>query len=131
MGVRFPSVASNTFVGPLPANATETVILTTPPINEPVDNAQVILLWFTSITAGTSTTSFQFKIRRGTTITGPVILAGTCFVTVVAAQNYISSGCYFDLPGIVAGQQYSLTIIQGAATVAGTFLDGALMALVL
>jgi hypothetical protein len=131
MGVRFPSVASNTFVGPLPANATETVILTTPPINEPVDNAQVLLLWFTSITAGTSTTSFQFKIRRGTTITGTVILAGTCFVTVVAAQNYISSGCYFDLPGIVAGQQYSLTIIQGAATVAGTFLDGALMALVL
>jgi hypothetical protein len=131
MGVRFPSVASNTFIGPLPANATETVILTTPPINEPVDNAQVILLWFTSITAGTSTTSFQFKIRRGTTAAGAVILAGTCFVTVVAAQNYISSGCYFDFPGIVAGQQYSLTIIQGAATVGGTFLDGALMALVL
>ena len=131
MGVRFPSVASTTFIGPLPASGVETLLLTTPPINEPIDNAQVLLQWYASITAGTSTTSFQFRIRRGTLITSPVVFAGNSFVTVVATQNYIASGCYPDSPGIVAGQQYSLTIVQGAATGAGTFLDGALVAMVL
>lgn len=131
MGVRFPSVATTTFIGPLPANATETVILTTPPINEPIDNAQVILYWMAAITAGTSVTGHNFRIRRGTTTAGAVIGANAWTFTTVATNNTVVSGCYVDLPGIVAGQQYSLTVIQQAATVAGTFNDGCLIAMVL
>lgn len=131
MGVRFPSVASNTFVGPLPANATETVVLTTPPINEPIDNAQVLLYWMADITAGTAVTSHIFRIRRGTTTSGVLIGLGSWADTVVAGAFLLSSGAYADNPGVVAGQQYSLTVVQSAATGAGTWLDGALIAMVL
>lgn len=131
MGVRFPSVISNTFVGPLPAGAGETVVLTTPPISEPIDGAQVILLWQASITAGASVTSHVFHLRRGTTATDTGVGAGPWTDQIAAAAGRTSSGFYFDFPGVVAGQQYSLTVIQTAATGAGTWLDGALLAMVL
>lgn len=131
MGVRFPSVASNTFVGPLPANATETVVLVTPPINEPIDNAQVILLWMADILAGTSTTSHQYRIRRGTTTAGATVNPNSWQSAVAAGAFLAMSGCYFDFPGIVAGQQYCLTVVQGAASAAGTWQDGCLLAMVL
>ena len=131
MGVRFPTVASNTFVGPLPASAAETVVLTTPGISEPIDNAQVLLLWTASITPGTSTTSLVYRIRRGTTTGGALVNASTFSFTTVAANLTTVSGWYFDSPGTVAGQQYSLTVVQTADTVAGAWVDGALIAMVL
>ena len=131
MGVRFPTVASNTFVGPLPASAAETVVLTTPGISEPIDNAQVLLLWTASITPGTSTTSLVYRLRRGTTTAGTLVNASTFSFTTVAANLTTVSGWYFDSPGTVAGQQYSLTVVQTADTVAGAWVDGALIAMVL
>jgi hypothetical protein len=131
MGVRFPSVASNTFVGPLPASAAETVVLTTPPINEPVDNAQVLFVWQATIITGTSQTAVRFGLRRGTTTAGPLLGTGQWIYAIAAALQGTYGGCYFDLPGIVAGQQYSLTYIQQGATVAGTWNDGCLIAMVL
>lgn len=131
MGVRFPTVATNTFVGPLPASAAETVVLTTPGISEPIDNAQVLLLWTASITPGTSTTSLVFRLRRGTLATSPLVNVASFGFTTVAANLTTVSGWYFDSPGVVAGQQYSLTVVQTADTVAGAWVDGALVAMVL
>ncbi len=131
MGVRLPSVASTTFVGPLPASAAETVILVTPPISEPIDNAQVILEWQASITAGTACTSLVFRIRRGTLATGTFIGANAWSFTTVAANLTTVGGLYVDSPGSVAGQQYALTVVQTAATGAGTFSDGCLLAMCL
>ena len=131
MGVRFPSVTSNTLANALPASAAETVVLITPPINEPIDNAQVILQWFLSLTAGTSTTGFNVRIRRGTTVAAPVVFNGPWQFTTVAGNFATFGGCLADSPGIVAGQQYCLTLIQTAATGAGTFTDGTLIAMVL
>jgi hypothetical protein len=131
MGVRFPTAYSNTFIGPLPASAAETVLLTTPPINEPIDNATVLLFWSACITAGTATTFWQFRLRRGTTTGGTAINVGVWQLNVTAAQAFNPSWWYFDNPGIVAGQQYSLTVVQSGATGAGTWNDGALVAMVL
>lgn len=131
MGVRFPTVTTNTFIGPLPASAVETLCLTTPGISEPIDNGQVILLWTASITPGTSTTSLVFRLRRGALVTSPLVNLTTFSFTTVAANLTTVSGWYFDSPGIVAGQQYSLTVVQTADTVAGTWVDGALLAMVL
>lgn len=129
MGVHLPSVASTTFRGPLPANANETAILTTPPLNLPLDNAQVIILWSTNITAGTSVTSHVFKLRRGGG-TGDTLLGASVWTETIAATEVDNaSGCYVDTPGIVAGQQYTLTLIQTACTVAGVFNDGCLIVL--
>lgn len=132
MGVRFPSVQSNTFIGPLPANNTETVILTTPPLTISLDFATVFLLWACNIVSGTGTTSLSFRLRRGTTITGALVTPAAFWTHTLAAANSADlSGNYFDIPGAVGGQQYSLTIIQTGATAAGTFNDGSLIAFAL
>lgn len=131
MGVRLASVFSTTFIGPLPASAVETVCLTTGPIIEAIDNAAIILLWMASITPGTSTTSLVYRIRRGTTAAGAQVGAGAWSFTTVAANLTTVSGFYVDSPGIVANQQYSLTCVQTADTVAGSWVDGALLAMVL
>lgn len=131
MGVRFPSVATTTFIGPLPASAAETLVFTTPPINEPIDNAQVLLFWSCVITPGTSTTSLVYRVRRGTLVTSPLVNAAAWSFTTVAANLLFNSGWYPDNPGVVAGQQYSLTVVQTADTVAGAFVDGAMIAMVL
>jgi hypothetical protein len=131
MGVRFPSVATNTFIGPLPANANETVVLTTPPLTLPLDGATVILPWMAYLTTGTGTTSIAYRIRRGTTTAGVLLNQNPWFFTSGPGNGLTVGGWYFDTPGAVAGQQYSLTIVQSAATAAAVWGDGALMAFAL
>jgi len=131
VGVRYPSQASNTFVGPLPANATETVILVSPPLNISLDFSQIFIQWACDILAGTSTTALVFRLRRGTTTAGTLINAAAWTHTLAAGNSAAMSGAYFDTPGAVAGQQYALTVVQTAATAAGTFNDGALLAFAL
>jgi len=132
MGVRFPSVFTNTFIGPLPANATETVIATTPPLTITLDFAQVLLFWACSFSVvGASVTSHSFRIRRGTTAAGTVVFVATFANNATAGGFSTTSGVYADTPGAVAGQQYSLTVAQNAATGAGTINDLALIAMTL
>lgn len=131
MGVRFPSVSSTTFVGPLPANATETVILTTPPLTLSLDFAQVFLIWLACIITGASTTSLGYRIRRGTSIAGAFIGAIVWQQTNVAGNFVNMSGAYVDTPGAIAAQQYSLTVVQVGATAAGSYQDGSLLAFAL
>jgi hypothetical protein len=131
MGVRFPSVQTNTFIGPFPANATETVVLTTPPLTLPLDSAVVLILWDFSALAGTSVTSFVLRIRRGATTAGTLVTTAQHVTPAVAGTISGLGGCYFDTPGAVAGQQYSLTCVQTAATGASTFNDAALLAFAL
>jgi hypothetical protein len=128
MGVRLPSAATNTFIGPLPASAAETIVCTTPPLSLPLDSAQVFLLWFWSAIVGASSTFSQFNIRRGTSLTSPIVNAGIVAIANTAANGIFASGTYFDLPGAAADIQYTLTVQQGAATAAGTFRDCALIA---
>lgn len=123
MGVRFPSVFTQVFIGPLPANATETVLCTTPPFSPPLDNAPIFFQWFCTILAGASVTGHTFRIRRGTTAAGAFIGAGAWVDTAAAAVQRNHSGNYVDTPGAVGGAQYSLTLVQTAATGAGTLTD--------
>jgi len=131
MGVRLFSVFTTTFVGPLPANATETVVLTTPAIQLAVDNAAVILVWMATVLLGTGTTSLGWRLRRGTTTAGTFIGAAAWLDAATAATSNVTAGMYVDTPGVVAGQQYSLTIVQTGASASGTWSDGCLLAMVL
>lgn len=131
MGVRFPSVQSNIFVGPLPANANETVVLTTPPLTISLDFSTVLLVWFFCYLAGTANTAALFNVRRGTTISGALVNVAPLTAPATAGAQSAYAACYFDVPGAVAGQQYSLTVQQFAATTAGQFKDGALLAFAL
>ena len=124
--VPFQYAASNAFVGPLPANANETVVLTTPLMNIPAGSILGIY-WMFSYTPGTSNTSAKFNIRQGATASGALVNNGTLQGPVTAAVNALFSGMYYDTLAPANGIQYSLTIQQIAATGAGTFLDGCLI----
>lgn len=130
MGVRFPSVASNASFA-LPASAAETVIVTTPPLNIPLDFAQVFLHWFIAFVGGTAITAAVFRLRRGTTVAGALVGSPPYQSALNAGNTVFYSGSYFDTPGAVAGQQYSLTLVQLSATGAGTINDISLIAFAL
>ncbi len=123
MGVRYPSVASTTFVGPFPANATETVVCTSPPFTPPLDSSQIFIQWFFACLVGASITSFFYRLRRGTTTAGQLLNLNNWAIPVAAAGGFVSSGVYVDNPGAVSGQQYSLTVAQTAATGASSVPD--------
>lgn len=131
MGVRWPSVVSTTFIGPLPANANETAVLTSPPLNIPVDSAQIIILWFANVTSGTGTNSFGYALRRGSGTAGPLLDSFGYFAAVTAGNTLAMSGVAVDTPGAVAEQQYTLTIQQAGASGAGTWRAGYLLAFAL
>ena len=131
MGVRFPSVASTVVVNQLPANATETVICVTPPINLPIDSAQVMLYWYIAANIGTGATAYVVRLRRGITTGAPQITAVGGTQTVVAGNGAVLGGSYVDVPGVVAEQQYALTVSQTAATGTGSITDVCLIAFVL
>jgi hypothetical protein len=130
MGVRLSSVSSNTLLTATLTQNTETAALTTPPLSLPLDNAQVFLFWYLTGSAGASTSGMKASVRRGSGLTGTIINAGV-FLLVGAAGNFLVSGTYIDTPGVVAGQQYTLTATQSGATGAGSFLDGCFTAFVL
>lgn len=131
MGVRFPSVQSSTFVGPLPASAAETIVCGVGPLNPSIDGAPVLIFWSMTYTPGTSNTAAIFTLRRGNTLAGVAFQLQPWQTPVTAGARVIASGWYPDSPGVVAEQVYILTIQQVAATVAGTLPDVSLIAMVL
>jgi hypothetical protein len=131
MGVRMFSCFTNTLIGPLPANATDTIVLTTPPVSPAIDNGQVIILGFVNMTAGASVTSHVFRLRRGTAVNSTAFPLSPWTNTTTAGSGSVTPIIYQDAPGVVAGQQYTLTMVQTAATGVGTWQDGCLLAIVL
>ena len=131
MGVRFPSVGSTVLSNALPASAAETVVCTVGPMLLPVDSAAVFLQFMFAANAGTNTTGFVARIRRGTSTGGTSIGANTWSQAVTAGSQGVVSGCYVDTPGVVGQLFYVLTIIQTGATAAGSGPDVALLAFAL
>lgn len=107
MGVRFPSVQSTTIVTAAPAAGTESVLCTTPGLNLPIDSAAVLLFGYAAIITGATITAIQLNLRRGTTVAGTLInIAQNTLVG--SATKVLMPIVYFDTPGIVAEQQWSL-----------------------
>lgn len=130
MGVRFPSVVSNTIVNATVVTTAETVIATTPAFSPPVDGATVLVFAYCTFTIGASTNVLFFRLRRGTTTSGQLVQ------TVAAQENnpvpiVCRSFLYFDQPSTFSGLQWSLTVAQQAATGNGTVNDVCIMAFAL
>ncbi len=130
MGVKNASVASTTIVNAAIVGNAETVVVTTPTLNLPLDGAMVFLFAMVLWTPGAGTTSSSLRLRRGTGTTGTVVNIPTAYV-VVAAQTTYSVLLYPDTPGIVAEQQWSLTIGTAGATANHSVSDVAMIAMVL
>lgn len=123
MGVHNPSVSSNTVQTNPVVTTTEAVAFTSPPISPGVDGAILLIAWQVMITTGASVNTLTFRIKRGVVVGGSVV-GSSWVIPVLASAAQFYSGVYFDAPGTVAGQQYSITVQQGAATGNGTINDG-------
>ena len=133
MGVRFPFAGAQATVpfNALPANANETAVMVSAPFNPSIDSAQILILWYVCLTVGTGTTFIQWHVRRGSGTGGTTLNAGIPQQSVTAGQQSIFSGMAVDSPGAVGGQQYTLTIVQTAATAAANWQEGVLALLAL
>lgn len=131
MGVRFPSVSSFGVGFALPGSNAETVIYTVGPMVLPLDGAIVYLFWHFTALAGTGTTAFAFRIRRGSTVSAPALNINPNSIPIAAGANGLFSGVYQDTPGAGAGLLYSLTLTQVGATASAINADGGLVAFAL
>jgi hypothetical protein len=129
MGYRLSTTVSTAVIAS-PAAAAETVICTCGPINPPGDAVVVLLHWFIEFTVGTNGVTATLKLRRGAATSSTLINVGAA-ATVVAPNVVRFGGSYFDSPGAVAEQQYSLTLTVGSASAASTVSDVCLIAAVL
>lgn len=130
MGVHQSSVFTTAILGSPVVTNTETVIATLPPLNLPIDNAAVLIFGIVNIALATGTTSGAFRIRRGTTTAGTQVNAATS-ATETASTTIFQSVMYVDTPGIVAGQQYSITFQSVGAGANHTVNDVFMCAFVL
>jgi len=128
MGVRLASVFTTTLLTANLLQNSETGFLTTPPLNLPLDNAAIFILWYLGLSStGASTTGIAVRLRRGSGQAGTQLTTGTVY-NCTAAAGLLMSGLMVDTPGIVAGQQYTLNLIQSGATGNGAAAEGAMIA---
>lgn len=98
---------------------TETVALVTPGVSTTFASDTIEIEGKINLTAGTGTTAAVFRCRRGNGITGTVVgVAETDTLAAAASETHPFE--FTDNPGDVAGQVYSLTVQQTAATANGT-----------
>jgi hypothetical protein len=127
MGVRFPSVATKTILNATLINNSEISVATTPPLNISLDFAMVMLFWFCLFSSGATTNVYDLFLRRGTGTSGTQI--NVLFDTACTGGAPIeTSGFYFDTPGAVANQQYTLGINNHGGAGNGNVVDVALLA---
>src|SRR5262249_19992357 len=107
----------------------ETVVLTTPAINPPLDNALVLVQWYVIFTLTAGTTAMTLRLRRGSTTADTLVNVATA-LTVTASTVVQMSGCYIDSPGVTANMVYSVTLQATAAAANTTCNDGCLIATV-
>lgn len=131
MGVRFPSVSSTTLLTSTVITVNETALITTPPINVPLDFALVMIVAFLVITPGTGSTNARALIHRGSGIGGQLVNMTVPHVTVTAGNPDTLNICYTDTPGAVAELPYTLSVLVAGATANSTIGDAALIVFVL
>lgn len=130
MGVRFGSALAGPLVTTLPSSGAETLVCTTSVLVTPNDSAAIFLAYFLNLLVGTSTTALTLFLRRGATLTIPIITNSGIFQSVTAGSTYMISGSYVDL-AFSGASQYSLTVQGAGTTGASTVYDAALLAYIL
>lgn len=130
MGARNPTAFSTTIANAI-VGAGETVVCVTPPISPIYDSTPVMLWFWANLVAGASTTNVQVRIYRGTSTAGVRLNVNVLGITTVAGNTVQPGGCYFDVPGSVAQQQYCFTLTCSNASGGSTLNDVAMLAIIL
>lgn len=130
MGVRLASAQSNVILVVNPGNAVDAALVTTGPLGMIQDNAIIFIHWFLTITTGAGATNYNVRLRRGTTNGGTLINQNTSN-GVLASTTVTFAGSYFDTPGAVGTQQYTISGIVTGGAAGITVNDACLMAYIL
>jgi hypothetical protein len=103
---------------------TETVAVISPPVTLPLRNHHILVKAWAQLTVGTGATGITARIRRGNSVTAPLVgeanleavkgAAGSTEPIVIAVAEDVQ-----DLESV----QYCLTVQQAAATGNGTVLQ--------
>src|SRR5713226_5043122 len=100
-GGRVPFVFTTTFNTPI-VTTVEFIIATTPPLNPGIDSAVVLLLGFwCTLALSAGVTSCNALIRRGASITNPIVNQNT-LDRATASAPYTGYAIGIDTPGAVA-----------------------------
>lgn len=104
--------------GTAPVNATETVCFVTDPLSVSGVAGHIRITAIGGITTGAGTNALTVRCRRGNGITGTQV--GTDLTQVIgAAVSGVWVGEWDDAPGEVAGQVYSICLVQNAGAGVG------------
>lgn len=127
-----PFVYSSTSGTDTPVVTTaETVIVTLPGVSTPSAGRKVALEGTVQMTLGAGATGLIFRVRRGTTVTDPLVgEANTVQVETAAGSTEDHTVSAVDTPGELVGQTYVVTVQQVAATGNGTVLQASVTATV-
>lgn len=102
----------------------ETIVVTSPPCRVNRQSAVFLIIAFVEVLAGTGTVSLLPRIRRGVTLSDPIVNEPNNVIADVVASA--SNQVFFfamDTGTNITEQQYSLTIAQTAASGNGTSLQ--------
>lgn len=115
-----PLVYSNsTIVNATVVTTAETAVWQTSPASARSDQDQWAIEATIDFTTGTGTTGLTVRCRRGTGVLGTQVGASN-LDTIAAGNSQPVSVNFTDTPGAVAGQIYTITVQQTAATANGT-----------
>ena len=116
-GYELAAIPFNSNLVNIPGGAVETTILQTPPVNTPGSNASVSIMGMVDIQPGTACTSVIINLYRGADKNGVYI---NNIETAAVAGDYVTIPFTFvDNPGDVAGELYTVTLVETAATANG------------
>lgn len=130
MGVRFGSALAGPLVTTLPSSGAETIVCTTSVLVTPNDSAAIFIAYFVNLLIGTGTTSVNILLRRGASLTIPIVTNSGISQSVTAGSTSMISGSYVDLP-FSGASQYSLSVQGTGTTGASTVYDAALLVYIL
>ncbi len=105
----------------------ETIVATTPPIPVPSSGGPVAVLGQADVSTGAGTTGVQYRIRRGTTLTSPLVGEGNT-VAAAASSPIKHAHLVVDNDAGFDAVQYCLTVQLVAATGNGNVQAAALVA---
>lgn len=108
---------------------TEAVVISSPRLNIPRDEAEVVVLCYAELTTGTNTTAVVARIRRGTSVSSPLVSEEN-------EQNVkAAAGSIEPFVAMVSEQiratavQYSCTLDQVGASADGSAIYGGILVL--
>lgn len=107
----------------------ETIVATLPPIPVPSSGGPVAVIGQVDLATGVAATGVQYRIRRGTTLTSPLVGEGNT-IAIGASTTGKHTHMVVDNDAGFDAVQYCLTVQQVSATGNGSVVACSLLALV-